>query len=81
MTLIEVKKRQQLIDIACQYTGSPLGIIEICKLNGFDLNVELTAGQQIYVPDVAENQEMLDYVNSEGLQIITASNTDKTLFE
>jgi LysM repeat protein len=51
-----VQAGQTLEDIAIQYLGSEQAVFELASINSLELTADLSAGQQLELPDVYDKQ-------------------------
>lgn len=74
MTAI-VLHNQSLLDIAIQHTGSVSNVFLIAQANGLAVSDELVAGSELTIPDVENNNDILNYYSSRAIQPATAITT------
>jgi len=77
MRTIQVLDRQNLVDIAIQYYGSPAAVIDLCLDNNLELDSDLTPGTYLLIQDSypeSANSNVADYI--QGNNIIITSITE-----
>jgi len=67
---VVAQKGQTLFDIAIQYMGSDLLVVELAKENDLSITSELAPGQVLKVHKVV-NQSMVDYLKNKGVTPIS----------
>ncbi|QIY83414.1 hypothetical protein HER18_07660 [Chryseobacterium sp. NEB161] len=73
--IVTVLHKQSLLDIAIQHTGSVLNVFLIAQANGLAVSDELVAGSELTIPDVENNNDILNYYSSRAIQPATAITT------
>ena len=72
MAVTIVLHNQSLLDIAIQHTGSVANVFLIAQANGLAVSDELVAGSELTIPDVENNNDILNYYSSRAIQPATA---------
>ena len=62
---------QSLLDLAIQHTGSVENAFVLALQNGKSLTDDLVAGEQLYLENTKNNQDILSYYQSKKLQPAT----------
>ncbi|ALC97827.1 hypothetical protein [Capnocytophaga sp. oral taxon 323] len=80
---IIVLHNQSLLDACLQHTGSLEGLFDLALANAVSLTDELSAGQNLQVPDgIATDRDILGYYTTRGLQPATAfTEEDKQILD
>ena len=53
---VTVKHGQTLLDVAIQYLGNAASVAQLAALNSLDMTSEITPGQILELPDVADKR-------------------------
>lgn len=67
-----ITERQSLLDVALQHSGSLEAALEIAMLNEASLTDDLMAGQQVLLPENADNSEVAAYYSVNDLHPASA---------
>lgn len=70
MTTI-ILHHQSFLDLAIQHTGSVENAFVLALQNGKSLTDDLVAGEQLYLENTKNNQDILSYYQSKKLQPAT----------
>ena len=70
MTTI-ILHNQSFLDLAIQHTGSVENAFVLALQNGKSLTDDLVAGEQLYLENTKNNQDILSYYQSKKLQPAT----------
>jgi hypothetical protein len=81
MRLVMVKDRQNLIDLAVQYYGSPAAVIDLCLDNDLELDDTLPTGTMIKIqdtyPDTAQ-PDFADYMTQSQIVVVSINEQDES---
>lgn len=76
---VKVLDRQNLIDLAVQYYGSPAAAKYICIDNNLELDDDLSAGDTILIretyPDTAD-KEFANYIKANNIIVVSFNEQD-----
>ncbi len=77
--MVQVKDRQNLIDLAVQYYGSPAAVIDLCLDNDLELDDAVPAGSYIQIqdtyPDTAQS-DFADYMMQSQIVVVSINEQD-----
>ncbi len=77
MRRIVVKDNQSLFDICIQEYGNISNVVALAQSNDMNITDELTAGQQVLIPDLATEQNILKYYAENKVIPATAQLSDE----